>query len=345
MAHSAFDSALPFVPRGAVTHAERSLLAAGALYAVRTDVERFRLTGTGRLTCLQGLVTCDVEQPGDFAALFGALLTTKGMIASLVWLVRLSDAVLLEVPLSGTLAVEATFTRSLPPRLCRSERTTADTASVSVLGADATLVVGRVLSEEPVPQAELPGTAGRAAVARFRDAGITIARVSTRGLDGFDVIVPASHLAEWVAALERAGAARAGAALLEERRILGGFPRLGAEVDEKTIPQEVRLEALGGVSFTKGCYLGQETVARVHFRGHVNRRLVGLILGDLPPLPPQPLLAGRRPAGRISSVAWSEEAGRYVALGLVRRAVAPAEVLATADGLSATVVDLPFAAA
>ena len=59
-------------------------------------------------------------------------------------------------------------------------------------------------------------------------------------------------------------------------RILAGWPALGAEIDERTLPQEVRYDEIGGVSYTKGCYTGQETVARLHFRGHPNRELRGL---------------------------------------------------------------------
>src|SRR5207253_1404740 len=71
--------------------------------------------------------------------------------------------------------------------------------------------------------------------------------------------------------LAAAGAVEADPAMLELARILAGWPRLGAEVDEKTIPQEVRFDEIGGVSYTKGCYTGQETVARLHFRGRAGR--------------------------------------------------------------------------
>ena len=72
--------------------------------------------------------------------------------------------------------------------------------------------------------------------------------------------------------------ARCGAtsAISTRARILAGWPALGVEIDEKTLPQEVRYDEIGGVSYTKGCYTGQETVARLHFRGHTNRELRGL---------------------------------------------------------------------
>ena len=82
--------------------------------------------------------------------------------------------------------------------------------------------------------------------------------------------------------LVRAGAHSATPAALELTRILAGWPRLASEVDEKTIPQEVRFDEIGGVSYTKGCYTGQETVSRLHFRGHANRQLRGLLFESDP---------------------------------------------------------------
>jgi len=86
------------VARGVVTRAERETLAARAGVIVRGSLARFRLTGGGRVACLQGLVTCDVEKPGDDSHLFGALLNAKGMIVSPLWILRLPDALIVEVP-------------------------------------------------------------------------------------------------------------------------------------------------------------------------------------------------------------------------------------------------------
>src|SRR5207249_5984059 len=91
--------------------------------------------------------------------------------------------------------------------------------------------------------------------------------------------------------LGRAGALGTNAAALELARVLAGWPGLSSEVDEKTIPQEVRFDEIGGVSYTKGCYTGQETVSRLHFRGHANRQVRGIefdtepsTFGEAPPL-------------------------------------------------------------
>ena len=105
------------------------------------------------------------------------------------------------------------------------------------------------------------------------------------------------------AALERAGALRGGVAEQEAARVLAGWPLLGAEIQDKTLPQEVRYDEIGGVSYTKGCYTGQETVARLHFRGHANRELRGLVW-DGTPLLEDALVRGvdGKEVGQVSSV-------------------------------------------
>src|SRR2546423_4526753 len=139
--------------------------------------------------------------------------------------------------------------------------------------------------------------------------------------------------------------------MLELARILAGWPRLGAEMDEKTIPQEVRFDDIGGVSYTKGCYTGQETVARLHFRGHPNRQLRGLLFDAEPPATPAQGWSAvthlDRDVGRVTSLAFVPEpgvsgAGRWIGLAVIRREVAPGAMVRAA-GRDARVVDLPFA--
>jgi len=106
--------------------------------------------------------------------------------------------------------------------------------------------------------------------------------------------------------------------LAEGLRIEAGEPRMGVDVDESTIPQESGLVA-SAVDFEKGCYLGQELVARIDSRGHVNRRLVAVELGEGPPPVGAAVEAGGQPVGSITSVAWSPTLGTYLGLGLIRR--------------------------
>jgi folate-binding protein YgfZ len=324
------------IRRGEVSAAEREALAHRTAVVVRTDLVRFRLTGGGRVACLQGLVTCDVEKPGDDSHVFGALLTAKGMIVSPLWIVRTSDALLVEAPAEGAAEIEAVLERSLPPRLCRFEVVTTATASLGVYGPAAPDALAGAAD------GALPSTVGRVTSLHYAGSPLTAARVVTRGLEGFDCVAeaaPAMSLADHLAA---AGATPISHALLEERRILTGFPRLGAEIDEKTLPQEIGLDEIGAVSYTKGCFLGQETVARVHFRGHANRHLAGIVLERPPIVLPAELSEGGRPLGRLTSACWWEAGGHYAGLAVVRREAVAGATVQLADGSSGTITELPW---
>lgn len=123
--------------------------------------------------------------------------------------------------------------------------------------------------------------------------------------------------------LVAAGARPAGALAATAVRVEGGEPRMGVDVDERTIPHETGLVPVA-VSFGKGCYLGQELVARIDTRGHVNRLLRGVTLTENV-LPPEgaALVSGDEEVGRITSVSESLSLRAPVGLGLVRREVEP----------------------
>jgi len=139
--------------------------------------------------------------------------------------------------------------------------------------------------------------------------------------------------------LQLAGALRGDADDLHAARILAGWPALGAEIDEKTLPQEVRYDEIGGVSYTKGCYTGQETVARLHFRGHTNRELRGLAWREPGAPDGRGVLAGDKEVGTVRSTLTVD--GRTLGLAIVRREIEPGTEV-VAGGREARVVRLPF---
>ena len=118
-----------------------------------------------------------------------------------------------------------------------------------------------------------------------------------------------------------------------------GWPALGAEIGDKTLPQEVAFDEIGGVSYTKGCYTGQETVARVHFRGHPNRELRGLLWKGVEELHSEVVEAADKEVGRFTSLVVTPT--RRFGLAVLRREVLPG-LAVTAGGQPATVVSLPF---
>ncbi|HEX3040766.1 MAG TPA: folate-binding protein [Solirubrobacterales bacterium] len=163
---------------------------------------------------------------------------------------------------------------------------------------------------------------------------------SLRTEAGVDLIVPAAELDRTRDALLAAGAVEVSAAAAEILRIEAGRPRFGAEMGTETMPAEAGIVEQA-VSFTKGCYIGQETVARLHYKGKPNRHLRGLRF-SAPAEPGQALTLGEKEVGTLGSAAVSPAFGP-VGLAILRREAEPGATLAVGeDGVTAEVVALPF---
>jgi folate-binding protein YgfZ len=156
---------------------------------------------------------------------------------------------------------------------------------------------------------------------------------------GIDLITRAEGAAALRELLVAAGAVEVSEDAAEILRVESGRPRFGRELSEATMPAEAGLEERA-ISFTKGCYIGQEPVARLHYRGKPNRHLRGLRL-RAPAEPGQALSLGEKEVGRIGTAAISPALGP-IALAVVRREAEPGETVEVADGGTAEVVELPF---
>ncbi len=160
------------------------------------------------------------------------------------------------------------------------------------------------------------------------------------GADGIDLIADAADVERLREGLVEAGAVEVEDAAAEIVRIEAGRPRFGAEMSSETMPAEAGIVE-AAVSFTKGCYIGQEPVARLHHRGRPNRHLRGLRLAA-PAGAGEALRLGEKEVGRIGSSCVSPAQGP-IALAVVRREAEPgAELAVGEDGVTARVVDLPF---
>jgi len=290
----------------------------------------FRVTGSGALACLQGLWTNDLVEPGEASATYGALLTPKGMIITDGWALRTGDGVDLVFPPQAREAVEQIFRRSLPPRMATAADLSDSVVVIHLLGDAAT-------ERWPVvPLGRLP-EAGMVSRCEVAEGEFLVARPVAGPFEGL-LLGPREAL-EGAAALLRVAGMKAGDDADEAAaRVLAGWPAIGAEIDERTLPQEVRFDEHAGVSYTKGCYTGQETVARLHFRGHANRVLRGLRwIG--PPADDSEVRAGEKPVGRVGSLLRLPD--RALGLALLRREVHPGNRV-TIGGAPAVVTELPF---
>jgi folate-binding protein YgfZ len=303
----------------------------GAVLVI-TEPAVFRVQGPGALTCLQGLLTNDLEKPGDNSLVYGALLTPKGAVVVDYWVLRLPDAFTLIAPRSGHAASLDLFRRQLPPRLARLTDFTGQASVAWLIGARAFQTLAGSGLSMPEASGRVSSVGGEVSPIALALAPETAPFVALAAGAGPAVAALASRLLS-------AGAIPGEEKDLHAARILCGWPALGAEIDERTLPQEVRYDQIGGVSYTKGCYTGQETVARLHFRGHTNRELRGLRWRRPEPLQTRSIQKGEREVGSVRSTLSLDD--RAIGLGLIRREVGVGEEL-VAGGQPATVVALPF---
>jgi folate-binding protein YgfZ len=177
------------------------------------------------------------------------------------------------------------------------------------------------------------------------DSPLRLVRASAAGEVGFWISGPGEQLAGiWDRSLHLGkplGVRPAGFDAAEICRIEAGVPRYGADMNDKTLPQETgQMHAL---SFNKGCYLGQEVVERIRSRGHVNRKLVGVLFeGKQQVAPGAEITVKGQAVGSVTSAAYSFGLRRTIALAMVRREAAEAGTPVTVGALAAEITSLPF---
>lgn len=324
--------------------AEYDRLRTDAGLALRTDRLRMLVTGAQAAATLTGLVTSDVLalQPGH--GQYAAALTAKGkVIADARIFHRTAGGYLVDVSAAAAPGFQAMVRKYVNPRLAKVESVSASLVCLGVIGPHARQVIAHALGCLPAQFDLLPPYAS--CDVAFGADTVMVARAADYGVDGFDCFVTAEAAARLRAAFEASGAALVSTDALETLRIEAGRAAWGADMDDETLTQEARLDTLDAISYTKGCYTGQEVVARVHFRGHVNRVLRGLRLDALP-VGEARVFLGDTDVGDVRSRAASPRLGA-IALAMLRREVEPGSALsvraATGD-IGAIATDLPFPA-
>jgi tRNA-modifying protein YgfZ len=296
----------------------------------RSERGKLALTGPEAKAFLHGQVTNDIEglEPGD--GCYAAFLTHKGKMLGDLRVLNAGDELLLDCE---RVALQELFNMIRRYKLGRDvelHKRTLERGLLSLIGPDARRIAGA----SELPETEHAHRTGQVG-------GATVRLIATDL--GVDVLCDAADTEAVGAALIAAGAVPAGEEEAEVRRVESGRPRYGVDLDDTVIPQEAGLNERA-VSFEKGCYVGQETVARLYFRGKPNRHLRGLRLSRLAERG-APLRLGDREVGKLGSVVDSPAHGP-IALALVRREAAPGDTVAVGDGsVQAEVVDLPFAQA
>ena len=303
----------------------RSLISGVATW-VDPDRVFLRIAGARADGVLNGLLSADVtalQQPGDATLSF--VLTSKGRPVAVPRVIRLEDSILLDVSREAVNGLLDHFGTYLPPRFA-TVTALDDTRRVSLLGPRAGEVEATLqLSGSPLRLERAPEEGG--------------------GVDFYLRAGSSAREAIETATLA-AGGAVATAADYEAWRMELGIPRFGLDITSDNLPQETGLVSRA-VSFDKGCYTGQEVVARIHYRGQVNRYLRGIRPTDTASAPPATpgaeLTREGRVVGTITSWCVSPRFGP-IGLGYVRRELSAGDVVEAKFGhpFSCFVMDIPF---
>ena len=292
----------------------------------RSERGKLAVRGSDAADYLQGQLTNDVEalEPGE--GCYAALLDRKGHLQADMRVLRTgAEEIWIDTEPEGTEAARRHLETYKIGREVEIVDETANRAILSLIGPRAAEVGGGVSLPE---HASAPGAI----------AGVEVLRVGTS--EGIDLLSAAADAVALRGSLLEAGAVEVSPNAVEIVRIEAGRPRFGAEMSNETMPAEAGIVD-AAVSFTKGCYIGQEPVARLHYKGRPNRHLRGLELSG-PAEAGTALWLGDREVGRIGSTCVSPARGP-IGLAIVRREAEPGtELRAGEDGVTARVVDLPF---
>ncbi len=293
------------------------------------------LTGKDRATFLHGLVTNDIRKLVSGTGCAAAFLTAKGkMLADCVVLGE-EDRLVIDCEPVLAKKIEDLLRKYLVFNDVTIANETADTvvfhltAEVPGSGVEDLLRrgmgFGSGLALPALPHAlqavEFPFKEPSWAAEGGAAPSLRIVREDRTGVVGYDVRLPSSLSEEIRNALISAGATLETPERLESLRIAAGIPRWGFELTEAVLPDEAGLRERGFISENKGCYIGQETVARIKTYGHVNRRLVRLSVSGGVPVPGDEVFFEGEKAGSLTSVAPAEGGGA-TALAYVKRELA-----------------------
>jgi folate-binding protein YgfZ len=303
-----------------------------------------QFTGPDRLAFLQGMLSNDLRALKTFDGAYATLLTQQGKVIADVRVLCAMNSFYLDFWENLQEKILTHLNRYLIADEVEIADRSREYSTLSIQGPKAEALLRQVLA----PDVQLPVRPEQHAMIDIDGAAICVVNDSHTGEAGYDLIIPLSHVANIAAELTAAGKTFSAAWVGEEAqdilRIEAGIPRYGVDFTEDNLLLEVGLD--DAVSFTKGCYLGQEVVERIRSRGHVNKKLCGLLLdGETAVNTGDPIEAASRQVGAVTSSVFSPELKRPIALGYLNKDfwTPGGEVSVKSDRpRAATVAPLPF---
>ena len=324
---------------------------------------RMLVSGTEAIQFLNGLITNDMKTLAENSWMPAAFPSVQGRLIASVRVIRLSDeqadqttptglprreprenvcpAFLIDTEPATSERVLKTIERFTLAGDFRVRDVTAQTALLTVQGKKSTGGVRSVFGEAAA------GLAARGVLKiAWQEGEVTILRATHTGEDGFDLIVNADLASTLWDALHAAGARPVGYEALETLRIEAGLPRYGIDMDETNVVTETALD--DAVSYTKGCYVGQEIIARIKYRGHVAKKLAGIKFMEGAKVEVGSAIKSMddKEIGRVTSTSYSPHLGRRIGLGYVKYdylvAETPVKVAAELGDVEGRIAELPF---
>jgi folate-binding protein YgfZ len=287
---------------------------------------------------LNGLITNDMKTLAENRWMPAAFPTVQGRLIGAVRVVRLKDAFVIDTDAESHEAVLKTVSRFTLAGDFHVKDLTSETALLSVQGKRAVEVVEKVLktSVSDLPRDGVLET-------NWQNTPVTIIRATHTAEDGFDILIDSAQGAQLRQALIDADAQVVSPDVFEVLRIEAGIARFGHDVDETNVVTETNLD--DAVSYTKGCYVGQEIIVRIKHRGHVAKKLTGLRFQTEKRIEPGTIIKSSdgKEIGKLTSTAFSPKLEATIGLGYVRyEFLNPGTTVVIEPEIQATTAELPF---
>ena len=305
----------------------------------RSERVRMQFTGPKASESLTGLVTNDVLALRGGDGLYACALTAKGRIIADVRVHAITaqgvdvESFLVDANAAGGVGFAAMIRKYVNPRLARYADVTAVTGCLTLVGDGALALLHGIGAPDDALDAVRTGAMFTHREMVIAGTAARLVRVPDLGAaQTFDLHVERAACAAACTALVSAGATVSDRPEWHRRRVIAGRPEWGIDMDESTLAQEANMDALQAISYQKGCYTGQETVARVHYRGHVNRTLrsVSFPDGTLPPVSAPLSGADGAVVGDARSSAHAAQGGS-IGIAMLRREVTDGATLSWTD--------------
>jgi folate-binding protein YgfZ len=299
---------------------------------------RLRVSGSEATMFLNGLITNDMKTLGENRWMPAAFPTVQGRLIGAVRVARLKDGFLFDTDAESHEAVLKTVSRFTLAGDFHVKDLTSETALLSVQGKRAIEVVERVL-ETPISDLPRDGVLET----EWQNTPVTVIRATHTAENGFDIVIDSDHNAQLREALFDANAQAVSPDVFEVLRIEAGIARFGRDMDETNVVTETNLD--DAVSYTKGCYVGQEIIVRIKHRGHVAKKLTGLRFQTEKRTEPGTIIKSGdgKEIGKLTSTAFSPKLEATIALGYVRyEFLDPGTTVVLEPEIEATIAELPF---